>query len=58
VILGIAFLRRQRGLRRKHTQHVSGSAIAAPIVITATLFIWLMVSFYGNNLKIPALPGT
>jgi len=43
---------------RKYTQHVSGPARGAAPLITATLFMWLIVPFGDAPFKIPALPIT
>ena len=58
VILASLFYAGSAVFARKHTQHVTGSAIAAPIVITATLFMWLIIPFTETSITIPVLPGT
>jgi drug/metabolite transporter (DMT)-like permease len=58
VILAAIFYAGSAVLARKATQHVAGLARGAAPLITATLFMWLIVPFTERPFLIPTLPLT
>jgi drug/metabolite transporter (DMT)-like permease len=58
VILAALFYAVTAVAARKYTQHVSGPARGAAPLITATIFMWLIVPFTEAPFNIPTLPIT
>lgn len=58
VILASLFYAGSAVWARKVTAHVQGAVRGAAPLITATIFMWILLSFMENPIKFPALPIT
>jgi drug/metabolite transporter (DMT)-like permease len=58
VILASLFYAASAVWARKVTAHVQGAVRGAAPLITATIFMWILLPFIENPIKIPALPIT